>query len=265
MLRPRCPNYKCGAFTLVELLVVLGIVTVLVALLTPAIARARKQATQVVCLSNLRQVGHALLAYAEANRSSFPAPGLGDTEYPEDWVHWQPGRDVRHNVIMPYLGGDVEVLKCPLGVSDRGPTPRLMPSDTRPPIPSYPFSYTVNARFTGFSTDSFFNPRVNGQGFARLGKIINPSEKAMMIEEDTTGINDGMWRPDSIDNLAVRCSSVSFRHDKDIEYDGNPLTGEYFTYPPGARGNVVFGDGHCEFYPRFNLQRERYTNPNVRE
>src|SRR5688500_7654567 len=53
------------AFTLVELLVVIGIITLLIALLMPAIARARKQAIRLQCAANLRSQGQALMTYAQ--------------------------------------------------------------------------------------------------------------------------------------------------------------------------------------------------------
>ncbi len=61
-----------SAFTLVELLVVVGIIAVLVALLMPALSRAREQALSVQCLSNLRQIGIGLQMYASANRMYIP-------------------------------------------------------------------------------------------------------------------------------------------------------------------------------------------------
>jgi prepilin-type N-terminal cleavage/methylation domain-containing protein/prepilin-type processing-associated H-X9-DG protein len=61
------------AFTLVELLVVIGIIAVLIALLLPALQRARQQAMQVQCMSNMRQVGQALVIYSN-NWKGYPYP-----------------------------------------------------------------------------------------------------------------------------------------------------------------------------------------------
>lgn len=63
-------------FTLIELLVVVGIIAVLISLLLPALGQAREQAKRTVCLSNLKQGGHALQMYANENRGFLPAfPG----------------------------------------------------------------------------------------------------------------------------------------------------------------------------------------------
>ena len=54
-------------FSLIELLVVIGIIGILLGILLPTMARVRQQSKQVVCMSNMRQTGQLLLMYANAN------------------------------------------------------------------------------------------------------------------------------------------------------------------------------------------------------
>ncbi len=60
------------AFTLIEMLVVVGIIGLLIALVTPAVRSARHKARDVQCAGNMRQLAVALIAYADANRGCFP-------------------------------------------------------------------------------------------------------------------------------------------------------------------------------------------------
>lgn len=65
-------NRRTGAFTLVELLVVIGIIAILAALLLPALNRGQERAKRIVCENNLQQIGIAFLSFSHDHNSKFP-------------------------------------------------------------------------------------------------------------------------------------------------------------------------------------------------
>jgi prepilin-type N-terminal cleavage/methylation domain-containing protein/prepilin-type processing-associated H-X9-DG protein len=111
-------------FTLIELLVVVAIISVLVAMLLPAVGAARQTALKINCSANLRQIGSALGFYASDNQELFP-PGAIHEGYPSQTT-WD--RAIQNYVKCPVnkiaVSGDpldptVDIFGCPSDKIDR--------------------------------------------------------------------------------------------------------------------------------------------------
>ena len=75
---PRVPKTAEAGFTLIELLVVIAIIAILASMLLPALARAKSQAKESNCISNLRQIASAFIMYADDNQQYLPPLNTGN-------------------------------------------------------------------------------------------------------------------------------------------------------------------------------------------
>ena len=132
MFQPRHSSHR-RAFTLVELLVVIGIIALLIGILLPTLSRARTTARNIVCQSNLRQQMQAITMYTNDNRGLMPyARNFGwevrgaDWSQPEGSKYAAAGYMQEPDLMQAYLGrskqGEFadgtavnwpETLKCP--------------------------------------------------------------------------------------------------------------------------------------------------------
>jgi prepilin-type N-terminal cleavage/methylation domain-containing protein/prepilin-type processing-associated H-X9-DG protein len=108
------------AFTLIELLVVIAIIALLMAILMPALSRAREQGKRVVCLNNLKQLTMSWILYADDNDDKIPYANPGLTyawvRYPGSNATEQQYLDgIRSGVLHRYCP-DTKLYKCPTGV-----------------------------------------------------------------------------------------------------------------------------------------------------
>lgn len=287
---------KRRGFTLVELLVVIGVLMVLIAMLLPAARRSLEAGRQVVCLNHMRQIAQAALMYCHDNDGTFPGvagvdpPSQGDVgPLPFEWVYWEstwtaPFNDPTRGPVMRYLGShslaagntpsplqaDLAVLRCP---SDDPQS--HMELGHQGVYGIYPFSYAINIWTAQWPSSWSKTTYVNYQGKTynmipafRLTEVRNPSQTIFFVDEDARYIDDGTFT-----NMTFLAGAdgwaepASYIHDVHNRADFTPwdqtkpagiATANLDT---GRRANVVFCDGHGEFVTQGFIANRAHYDP----
>ena len=209
-------------FTLVELLVVIGIIALLVSILLPALGKAREQGNAIKCLSNLRQLGIAFVGYTNESRGYYPFHADIGGINREDWIYWQAGRDISESAVARHVGSaDRAVFRCPS--DDPLNRPRVL---TEP----YRYSYTFNYLFAS-----------NGPNRLKSTAVRNATDKVLLVEEDEHSLDDGNWHPQLVGSTVE--NFLAARHDRRPAKDG-------VGRDDNRRGNAAFADGHGAFISR---------------
>lgn len=169
---------KPSGFTLVELLVVIGIIGLLMGILLPALGRAQEGARRTVCLSNLRQLGMAMITYADQHKGRLPNSNPPNTAYDYDAI----------NAVLVALNdrfiNSPKSFHCP---SDQDPVPdRIVTADY-----SLPNSARVSYDFYSVTWMPEFGPKLVRIPEAPLAWDLNGGDPAPVNKDRNHGTRGG--------------------------------------------------------------------------
>jgi prepilin-type N-terminal cleavage/methylation domain-containing protein len=282
---------SCRAFTLVELLVVIGIIALLISILLPALNKAREQARTVKCSSNMRQIYMYMMMYVQENRGVLPVPPTvldgppPTTLYPVAFYFTGGAINLGHadftqGSLMPYFPPSTDarqqIFTCPsdmngASTSNLGGSPSVVISNF-----SYSFNGMLNWSFTGVGTGNtvpgYFGKMSGVDGYGRpftaikMSRIMHASNKLLIIEEQSP--NDAIFQfvtgSGPAYNFSFPNPSSDYpgsRHGSGRQPPGPP------PYTAAANGNdgianYIFADGHGEVASPLDVQNHTNTTSN---
>jgi len=284
------------AFTLVELLVVIGIIALLIAILLPSLQSARRQAAMVQCQSNMRQLSLAMIMYIDNNKGRFmpaSAPTVAGI-YPRGW--WWPNELVRGKYVnapnvypqpaWPTSNKQFNksnVFRCPEGVEEEylkgGGNGGNWPTD--PLNNAYALENDNAASADGFGVPSWYmlNSRTQTSGqnvvYPKIGPRATPfmqytsalSGTPDLLQDPRYQRSSGQIRKSSEMVMIVEASAPNW-HDQNI--GSFPKTylrrlgarhGKRSADGVNAWTNMAFFDGHVALFDSATFEWDPKTNP----
>lgn len=154
------------AFTLVELLVVIGIIAVLIAILLPALKRAQEQANRILCMNNHKQLLMATRLYVDDWKGMLPfcnsnaAETSGSGWRGPGWLYWAArGKDhvshLQYGVLWPQIRNP-KIYRCPFDTPPwaQGPTQNITSYAMNISVSTYPYGRALPSfKITQFKAD----------------------------------------------------------------------------------------------------------------
>lgn len=221
MQKQRPCRFGASAFTLVELLVVIGIIAILIAILVPSLSKAREQAKATACASQLRQLGLGLTIYSQANSGHTPPWSNWHTVGgPGDNAPDAPGEAWTEILARSYVQPDNNIYNCPSFPADRK------------------INYFLNASYS-YATG------------------LRHSFKLSEVKLGTRFVLSGDCTQASLYPFPFGASSIT---EDDADKDDATQSGVVWRDQPGginihkAGNNLLFADGHVQMYARFMEQ-----------
>lgn len=241
-----------AGFTLVELLVVIGIIAVLTSVLLPALGRAREQAKLVQCLANLRQLGQGGQAYSTDHRGVLLPFGYSNGIPPANNQDLWPvilvsARYLPKTSLTGLSDGHVAsntVFACPAGLTDRVlATPDLYPTSPTSGTLNYPYRVAGTRLGTDIAVDVWYGMNACTESFdarqipARRypgGRLVGSSyvydDWRMTKMNQLRRVSETVWMFDGIyGNLNVNVNRLAGRHTRQTQtnllmFDGSAKT-----------------------------------------
>jgi prepilin-type N-terminal cleavage/methylation domain-containing protein/prepilin-type processing-associated H-X9-DG protein len=231
-------------FTLIELLVVIAIIAILAAILFPVFAQARDKARSAACLSNMQQIGKALMMYVQ--------------DYDDKTTWFWNGQVGKQNgfagywyqLLIPYTK-NLQVFVCP-SIGRRGPGGDKYGQYCYPDLKPLPnlnrCGYGFNHAHVSYgSGDPYFTPSGDTKPMAAIGE---PAR--------TLYIADSSYSPDSDQGAGwqdIKCPILPHKKKLASEIDVY-VSGKQYGGPDNANitrrhvggANCVFMDGHAKWY-----------------
>lgn len=225
VVKPSVARSAKRGFTLIELLVVIAIIAILAALLSPALSQAREKARQIKCIGNLRQIGLAIVMYANdhegymlPNNQADGIPGFWVNVLSETYLQGKSGGTTWHNAF-----------GCP---SDRTPYDHIWTAAKEE------LSYGYNNSMGDAEYYSWWPALQSRHSFKNIYQV--PPDTALVTEVRIDSNMSGYYMRWNV-----------------TQYDAGSLLS--FPHTGGNIANVLFLDGHVE--PISTAQASSWTWP----